>query len=73
MAKRATGLADLSLKLTFAPNAPAVFGVSHPYEWSIDAHGAFDARQETGTLRLQTPIGRAIEVNCKYMRSLPDA
>ena len=31
-----TGFAELSLKLTFAPNAPAVFGISHPYEWAID-------------------------------------
>ena len=69
----ATGLADLSLKLSFPPNGPAVIGVSHPYEWSIDARGTFDARRETGSLRLQTPIGRPIDVNYKYMRPLPDA
>jgi hypothetical protein len=68
-----TGLANLSLKLSFPLNGPAVIGVSHPYEWSIEARGTFDARQETGRLRLETPIGRAIDVNFKYMRSLPDA
>ena len=68
-----TGLADLRLKLTFAPNAPAVFGVSHPYEWAIDVTTSLDPRQDSGRLRIATPVGPAIDVGYKYMRGLPES
>ena len=69
----ATGLADLKLKLTFAPNTPAVFGISHPYEWAIDVTAKLDPRQERGRLRLATPIGPAVDVGYRYLRALPVA
>jgi transcriptional regulator with XRE-family HTH domain len=72
-ADEATGVADLRLKLTFAPNAPAVFGVSHPYEWSIDVTAKLDTRRDTGRLRVNTPIGEPIDVKYQFMRALPDA
>jgi hypothetical protein len=30
-----TGLAEVDLKVTFPPNVKSVFGLAHPYEWSI--------------------------------------
>ncbi|MDQ0473775.1 helix-turn-helix domain-containing protein [Labrys wisconsinensis] len=68
-----TGFAELSLKLTFAPNTPAVFGIRHPYEWAIDVSTRLDPRQERGRLRLATPIGPTVDVQYRYLRSLPDA
>ena len=56
-----TGKAELRLKLTFAPNAPAVFGISHPYEWSIDVSAEIDPRVDSGTTRISTPVGPAID------------
>lgn len=67
-----TGLADLKLKLTFAPNAPAVFGVSHPYEWSIDVTTQIDPSKDEGSLRIATPIGPHIDVGYRYLRSMPE-
>lgn len=66
-------LADLKLKLTFAPNAPAVFGVSHPYEWAIDVTTRLDPHKDQGHLRIATPIGPHIEVGYRYLRSMPEA
>ena len=67
-----SGLADLSLKLTFAPNAPAVFGVSHPYEWSVDVTTQLDPSKDRGHLRIATPIGPQIDVEYHYLRAMPE-
>lgn len=68
-----TGMADLRLKLTFAPNAPAVFGISHPYEWAIDVTAKLDPRVDSGTTRIVTPIGPFIDARYQFMRALPEA
>ena len=68
-----THLADLKLKLTFAPNAPAVFGVSHPYEWAIDVTTQLDPHKDQGQLRIATPLGPQIDVGYRYMRPMPEA
>jgi hypothetical protein len=68
-----TGMADLHLKLTFGPNAQAVFGISHPYEWSIDVTAQIDPRVDNGTTRITTPIGPHIDARYRYMRGLPEA
>jgi hypothetical protein len=68
-----TGLAELSLKLTFPPNIPAVFGISNPYEWAIDVKARIDPRLDSGQTRVETPIGPHIDVQYRYMRALPDA
>jgi len=68
-----TGLAELSLKLTFPPNIPAVFGISNPYEWAIDVKARIDPRLDSGQTRVETPVGPHIDVQYRYMRSLPDA
>lgn len=66
-------MAELQLKLTFAPNAPAVFGISHPYEWAIDVTAQFDPRVDHGTTRITTPVGPHIYANYRYLRALPEA
>lgn len=68
-----TGMAELHLKLTFAPNAAAVFGISHPYEWSVEATATIDPRVDAGNTRLTTPIGRNIDARYQYLRALPEA
>src|ERR1700730_1145966 len=68
-----TGLAELRLKLTFAANKPAVFGVRHPYEWSIDVTTRLNPRADTGQLTIQTPIGPQIHAQYRYLRSIPDS
>ena len=67
-----TGMADLNLKLTFAPNAPAVFGISHPYEWAIDVRTKLDPRADSGRLTIQTPVGPHIDATYKFLRPLPE-
>jgi hypothetical protein len=67
-----TGMAELRLKLTFAPNAPAVFGISHPYEWSIDVTAELDPRVDSGTTRIATPVWPHIDGRYRYMRALPE-
>jgi hypothetical protein len=67
-----TGLADLRLKVTFPPGVRAVFGVSHPYEWSIDVATTLDPRNESGVLMLATPVGPQIQASYQYLRPLPD-
>jgi hypothetical protein len=68
-----TGLAELSLKLTFAPNTPAVFGICHPYEWSIDVTAKINPSLDEGMTRIATPVGPNIDAQYRFMRSLPDA
>lgn len=68
-----TGLADLDLKLTFAPNAQAVFGIRNPYEWSINVKASLDPRVDVGNLQIKTEIGPSIQARYEYLRPLPDA
>ncbi len=68
-----TGLADVHLKLTFAPNHVAVFGVSLPYEWSVDASCAIDPNSVDGLTRITTSLGQTVDVTFRFMRALPDA
>jgi hypothetical protein len=67
-----SGLATLHLKLTFAPNVVAVFGISHPYEWSINVTAAIDPRKDEGQTRIATPIGPHIDARYRYLRGLPE-
>ena len=68
-----TGMAELNLKLTFAPNGPAVFGISHPYEWSVEATAQIDPRVDNGNTRITTHLGQHIDASYRYMRALPEA
>jgi transcriptional regulator with XRE-family HTH domain len=64
--------AELELKLTFAANAQAVFGIKHPYEWSINVKTTLNPRVESGNLRILTTIGPPVEARYNYLRPLPD-
>lgn len=65
------GMAELRIKLTFAPNSPAVFGISHPYEWAIDVTAELNPRVDHGTTRIATPVGPYIDATtatCEHSR-----
>jgi hypothetical protein len=68
-----SGLVDVILKVTFLPDVRTVFGISNPYEWSIDVSGHFDPKQNAGPIEVKTSLGRAISAQFKYLRPLPDA
>jgi hypothetical protein len=68
-----TGLAELQLKVTFAANATAVFGISHPYEWAITVTAKIDPRLDAGRTKIATPVGPYIDAEYRYLRALPDA
>jgi transcriptional regulator with XRE-family HTH domain len=68
-----TGIADVHLKLTFSPNGVSVFGVSLPYEWSVDASCTFDPTSVDGLTRITTSLGQTVDVKFQFMRALPDA
>ena len=67
-----SGKAELHLKLTFAANSPAVFGVSNPYEWSIDVTAPFDPHLDHGETSMATTLGPSIAARYRYMRALPE-
>jgi hypothetical protein len=68
-----TGFADVKAKITFPPNVKAVFGISNPYEWTFDITTRVDPKRPSGSLRVKTSIGQAINAQFVYLRSLPDA
>jgi transcriptional regulator with XRE-family HTH domain len=65
-------LAELRLKVTYPPNVRAVFGVSHPYEWSIDLTTNFNPHADIGQVSLATPLGPRINANYRFLRALPE-
>lgn len=65
-------LAELRLKVTFPPNVRAVFGVSHPYEWSIDVTTNLNPHADSGRVNLTTPLGPRINATYKFLRTLPE-
>src|ERR1700741_1487993 len=40
--RESTGRVDVVVKVTFPPDVPSVFGISNPYEWSIDVSTSLD-------------------------------
>lgn len=71
--EEASGLADVKIKVTYPPNVRAVQGISNPYEWSIDVTAKFDPRQNSGTLKLMTSLGKPVSAQYVFLRSLPEA
>jgi hypothetical protein len=65
--------ADVRVKVTFPPNVTAVFGISNPYEWSIDVTTTLNTAQRSGPLALKTSLGKAIRAQYTYLRGLPEA
>jgi hypothetical protein len=65
-------LAELRLKVTFPPSVQAVFGPSHPYEWSIDLTTNLNPHADSGRLNLTTPLGPRINATYKFLRALPE-
>jgi hypothetical protein len=68
-----SGLANVKIKVTFPPNVRAVFGTSNPYEWAIDVTTAFNPKQNSGPLTVQTSVGQPIGAQFVFLRSLPEA
>jgi len=66
-------LANVKVKITFPPNVQSVFGISNPYEWAFDLTTSFDPRQNSGPLSLKTSIGKSINAQFVFLRSLPEA
>ncbi|MEN5081827.1 hypothetical protein ABE438_05025 [Bosea sp. TWI1241] len=67
----AAGQAEVALKITYPPNVRAVFGVSNPYEWSIDATAILDPKAEGGSVTVKTSLGKTIPAKYQFMRPLP--
>jgi hypothetical protein len=68
-----TARVDIKVKVAFPPNVVAVFGISNPYEWSLDITASFDPKANTGEFAVQTPIGKPLQAQYAYLRPLPDA
>lgn len=71
--KKESGLADVKIKVTFPPNVRAVFGISNPYEWSIDVTTTFNPKQNSGALAVKTSLGQPIDAQYAFLRDLPDS
>lgn len=67
-----SSLADVKIKVTFPPNVKAVFGVSNPYEWAFDVTTTFNPKQNSGPLAVKTSLGKPIEAQYVFLRSLPE-
>jgi hypothetical protein len=68
-----SGLADVKAKITFPPNVRAVQGISNPYEWSFDITAKFDPKQNSGKLALKTSLGKPLNAQYVFLRTLPEA
>jgi hypothetical protein len=70
-----SGMADVKLKVTFPPNVKAVFGISNPYEWSIDVTATVKPMQQSGVIasRLRSGgISMPISLSCGAFPRQPE-
>ena len=67
------GVVNAKIKVTFPPNGMSIFGISHPYEWSIEVATQLDSRQEQGNLNVSTSLGSNVVAGYQYLRSIPEA
>ena len=63
---------DVVLKVTFPPNVNTIFGITNPYEWAIDITAGFNPKLNSGSVEVRTSLGRAIDAQYRYLRSLPE-
>jgi hypothetical protein len=68
-----SSLADVKVKVTFPPNVKAVFGISNPYEWAFDITTTFNPKQNSGALAVKTSLGKPVNAQYIFLRSLPEA
>ena len=67
------GIVNVRLKVTFPQNGMSIFGIAHPYEWSIEVTTQLDSRTERGNLSVSTNIGRSVTAGYQYLRAIPEA
>lgn len=67
------GIVNARVKVTFPPNGMSIFGIAHPYEWSIEVGTQMDSRNETGILSVSTNLGANVTAGYQYLRALPEA
>lgn len=70
---QSTGKADMRLKVTFPANGMSVFGITNPYEWSIDVTTTLDPQRVQGELMVQTSLHQPLRAQYEFMRPLPEA
>jgi transcriptional regulator with XRE-family HTH domain len=68
-----SGLVDATVKVTFPPNVPSVFGIVNPYEWSIDVTASFNPKQDAGQLNVRTSLQQPLHAQFAFLRPLPEA
>ncbi|MBI3419844.1 MAG: helix-turn-helix domain-containing protein [Proteobacteria bacterium] len=66
-----TGLTDVFVKVTFPPNGYSVFGIVHPYEWSIDVVASLNPKLDAGETMVKTSIGKELPARYRFLRDLP--
>jgi hypothetical protein len=69
----ASGLAEVTLKVTMPANTMSVFGISNPYEWAIDVTAAIDPKLDSGHVAVKSSLGPSLQAQYKFLRGLPDA
>lgn len=67
------GLVDVNVKVTFPPNGMSIFGIEHPYEWSIEVATQLDSKKENGQMNVSTNVGANVTASYQYLRSIPEA
>lgn len=67
------GYADLMVKICFPPSGQTVFGISNPYEWSIDVTARFDPKQPSTPLEVKSSYGTVLRAQITFLRTLPEA
>jgi hypothetical protein len=70
--EESAGLVELNIKVTFPPNVHSVFGINHPYEWSINLTTKLDPHLDSGQMRISTPLGRHLDARYRFLRALPE-
>jgi hypothetical protein len=68
-----TSLVDVTVKVTFPAHVPSVFGITNPYEWSIDVTTSFDPKRDTGQLAVTNSLGQLLDAQFMFLRTLPEA
>ena len=52
-----SGMVRVTIKVTYPPYVSTIFGVTNPYEWSIDVAALLDPAQDFGETSVETSIG----------------
>jgi hypothetical protein len=67
----ATGLVDISVRVTMPANTESVIGVVQPFDWMLDVKASMNPARDSDNIQVTNNLGAPLAARYEFLRSLP--